>query len=82
MTRPLMMQWMLLTLAVCLSGCIAAIPLIAVEVTCAMTSAARANSPLIADKFNGEPLFQAEAKTKCAEDGAGPDTDCVDYMMQ
>ena len=38
MTRLLMTQWMLLTLAVCLSRCIAAIPIIAAGVTCAMTS--------------------------------------------
>ena len=28
------------------------------------------------------PSIPATAKAKCAEMGAGPDTDCVDYMMQ
>jgi hypothetical protein len=82
MIRPQMMLWMFLPLMVCLSGCLAAIPILGVEMACAITSASRANAPVIDDKFGDEPLFQAEAKTKCAEDGAGPDTDCVNYMMQ
>jgi hypothetical protein len=82
MNRRRMMLWMFLPLVVCLSGCFAAIPILVVEMTCAITSGSRANAPVIADKFGDEPLFQAEAKTKCAEDGAGPDTDCVNYMMQ
>jgi hypothetical protein len=75
MNRRRMMLWMFLPLVVCMS-------ILAVERTCAITSSSRANAPVIADKFGDEPLFQAEAKTKCAEDGAGPDTDCVNYMMQ
>ena len=41
-------------------------------------------APVIADKFGDRPLVQLteDQDEMYAEDGAGPDTDCVNYMMQ
>jgi hypothetical protein len=72
-------RWILLGLAFFLSGCVA-VPVFAIEATVEVISiAARSTDP-----NSGSPVEQPStselAKTQCAENGAGPDTQCVDYM--
>jgi hypothetical protein len=72
-------RWILLGLTLFLSGCVV-VPVLAVEATVEVISiAARSTDP-----NNGAPIEQPStpelAKTQCAENGAGPDTQCVDYM--
>jgi hypothetical protein len=38
--------------------------------------------PRIVDNYEDEPSTPALAKKRCAKNGAGPDTDCVDYLTQ
>ena len=71
--------WILLGLALFLAGCVV-LPVFAVEATVEVISiAARSTDP-----NSGSPVEQPSttelAKTECAENGAGPDTQCVDYM--
>lgn len=85
-----------LMLAFCISGCVV-VPVLAIEATCQVASIALnesnpdLNAPLIED-HHGEGLvvdtdgedssIPAIAKKECAKNGAGPNTDCVDYMTQ
>jgi hypothetical protein len=74
------MRWIFLGLSICFSGCVAG-PVLAIEATCEVVSlAARASDPDSATPPT--PSVSATAHTDCAEPGAGPDTDCLDYMMQ
>jgi hypothetical protein len=66
-------------LALCFSGCVA-VPILAVEATCQVASIAfRANDPDSGGPVT-TPSIPSTARTRCAEAGAGPDTDCIDYM--
>jgi hypothetical protein len=38
--------------------------------------------PLIVDKYQDAPLNPTLAMKRCEKNGAGPDTDCVDYLTQ
>jgi hypothetical protein len=38
--------------------------------------------PLIVNKHDGEPSSPALAETRCAKNGAGRNTDCVEYLTQ
>jgi hypothetical protein len=73
------MTWMLAALALFLSGCFAA-PL-AVEATVeVVTIALGATDPNDGPRVISQPTMTEQAQTECAQNKAGPETDCVDYM--
>jgi hypothetical protein len=73
------MTWVLPLLALFLSGCLAA-P-IAVEASVeVVTIALRATDLNYGPPVISEPTIAEQAHAKCAENDAGPDTECLDYM--
>jgi hypothetical protein len=73
------MLWVLSGFALFLSGCLAA-P-IAVEATVeVVTIALRATDPNYGSRVINQPTVAQQAQAKCAQNEAGPDTECVAYM--
>jgi hypothetical protein len=67
-------------LALSLSGCAAA-PILAVQATVQLASTAmRATDRNYGPRVIKQPTMAEQAQAKCAENGAGPDTECLDYM--
>jgi hypothetical protein len=73
------MTWTLPGLALFLSGCLAA-PL-AIDATVeVVTIALRATDPNYSPGVISQPTIAERAQTECAQNNAGPETECVDYM--
>jgi hypothetical protein len=71
--------WVLPVLVLFLSGCLAA-PL-AVEATVeVVTIALRATDPNYGPHVISQPTTTEEGQAQCAQNDAGPETECVDYM--
>ena len=67
-------------LALSLSGCAAA-PILAVQATVQLASIAmRATDPNYGPRVIKQPTMAEQAHAKCAENDAGPETECIDYM--
>jgi hypothetical protein len=67
-------------LALFLSGCAAA-PILAVQATVQLASIAmRATDPNYGPRVIKQPTMAEQAHAKCAENDAGPETECIDYM--
>jgi hypothetical protein len=70
----------MLPVALFLPGCAAA-PIFAVQATIQVASIAlRATDPNYAPREINPPTVAEQAEAKCAENDAGPDTECLDYM--
>ena len=70
----------LTVLALLLSGCAAA-PILAVQATVQLASIAmRATDPNYGPRVIKQPTMAEQAHAKCAENDAGPETECIDYM--
>jgi hypothetical protein len=73
------LTWVLSVLALLLSGCLAA-PL-AVEATVeVVTIALSATDPNDGSRVVRQPSMAEQAQIECAQNNAGTDTECVDYM--
>lgn len=73
------MTWMLAALALFLSGCLAA-PL-AVEATVEVVTIALGETDSNdGSRVSSQPTMAEHAQTECAQNNAGPETECVDYM--
>ena len=70
----------MLAVASLLSACAAA-PLIAVQAAVQLASIAmRATDPNYGPRVIKQPTMAEQAHAKCAENDAGPETECIDYM--
>jgi hypothetical protein len=73
------MTLVLAALALLQSGCLAA-PL-AIEATVeVVTVALGATDPNDGSRVISQPTTAEQAQTECAQNNAGPETECVDYM--
>jgi hypothetical protein len=80
--KPLIsLRTLILTLlALFLAGCAAA-PILAVQAAVQLASIAmRATDPNYGPRMIKQPTMAEQAHSKCAENDAGPETDCIDYM--
>ena len=67
-------------LALFLSGCAAA-SVLAVQATVQLASITmRAADPNYGPRVIKQPTMAEQAQTKCAQNDAGPETECIDYM--
>jgi hypothetical protein len=73
------MTWILPALALLLSGCLAA-PLVVEATGEVVTIALGATDPNDGPPVLSQPTLAEQAQTECAQNNAGPETECVDYM--